>query len=349
MSQRPFAVLLAAPLLLALVVAAIVLPLPYVIYSPAYTVNVLGEDDGKEIIEVTGHRTYEDDGQLRMTIVYVTQPDGRVTLFDAMSAWLDDERSVYPYDSVYRPNETQEQSQQEGAAQMVSAKDTAVAMALTELGYYVEQITVREVEAGSPAEGIFRVGDRLLTVDGVRVHTSADVSAAIQSAAPGAPVSFGVRRDGSRRTLRVVPRETDGQRRIGIQLDVAVDLPFQVDINIDPAIGGPSAGLMFALATYDRLTPGSLTDGKAVAGTGTIDLSGRVGPIGGIQQKIVAARDEGVPLFLVPADNCTDAVRSPNGPMRLVKVSTLDDALTSIETWARDKNAALPACAGAPS
>ncbi|MEZ5096754.1 MAG: PDZ domain-containing protein [Nocardioides sp.] len=349
MSQRPLAALLAVPLLLALAMAALVVPLPYVIYSPAYTVNVLGRSDGKDVIQVSGHRSYDDPGQLRMTVVYVTQPDGRVSLFDAMDAWLDDEKSIYPYDAVYRPDETQAQSQQEGAAQMVSAKDAAVAMALVELGYNVERITVSQVEPGAPADGALRVGDRILRVGGTAVRTTDDISRTIQAAAPDAAVRFVVRRAGGRRSVDVVPRDIDGQRRVGIQLDVGVDLPFTVDINIDSGIGGPSAGLMFALATYDRLTPGSLTDGAAVAGTGTLDLSGRVGSIGGIQQKIVAARNEGIPLFLVPADNCTDAVQAPNGSVRLVKVSTLDDALASIQTWTSDHDAELPACAGAPS
>lgn len=344
MSQRPLAALLAIPLLLALVMAALVLPLPYVIYSPAYTVDVLGENEGKDVIEVTGHKSYDDPGQLRMTVVYVTQPDGRVTLVDAMQAWLDDEKSIYPYDSVYRPDETAEQSEQEGAAQMVSAKDAAVAMALVELGYHVERISVAQVEAGAPAEGRLRRGDRLLRVDDVRVRTTDDVSGAIQAAAPGEAVRFVVRRDGRRQRVEVVPREENGQRRVGIQLEVGVDLPFTVDINVSSDIGGPSAGLMFALATYDRLTPGSLTEGAAVAGTGTLDLSGRVGSIGGIQQKIVAARNEGIPLFLVPADNCDDAVHAPNGSTRLVKVTTLDDALSSLEAWSRDHAADLPSC-----
>ena len=88
-------------------------------------------------------------------------------------------------------------------------------------------------------------------------------------------------------------------------------MPFDVSVNINDDIGGPSAGLMFSLAIYDTLTPGSLTGGQVVAGTGTIDDGGQVGPIGGIQQKIAGAREAGAQLFLVPPDNCADAARAP--------------------------------------
>ena len=115
-------------------------------------------------------------------------------------------------------------------------------------------------------------------------------------------------------------------------------------VNIDPDIGGPSAGLMFSLAIYDTLTPGSLTGDQVVAGTGTIKDDGSVGPIGGIQQKIVSARDDGASLFLVPPDNCDDALGAPNEDMRLVRADTMHDAVTSIEAWVKNPDASLPTC-----
>ena len=121
-------------------------------------------------------------------------------------------------------------------------------------------------------------------------------------------------------------------------------LPFPVQVDINPAIGGPSAGLMFSLAIYDTLTPGSLTDGGRVAGTGEIADDGTVGPIGGIQQKIVGARQDGAQLFLVPSDNCTDAEGARNGDMRLAKVTTFQSALSIVQTWAKNHDAKLPEC-----
>ncbi len=133
--------------------------------------------------------------------------------------------------------------------------------------------------------------------------------------------------------------------QVGIQLGQGFILPFPVSVTIDPRIGGPSAGLMFSLAIYDTLTPGSLTDGGEVAGTGEISAEGKVGPIGGIQQKIAGARDDGAQLFLVPADNCDDAKGARNGDMRLARVDTFETALKAVQTWAADHDAKLPSCA----
>ena len=129
-----------------------------------------------------------------------------------------------------------------------------------------------------------------------------------------------------------------------LRLGVGYEFPFKVTVNIGDSIGGPSAGLMFALSIYDVLTPGSLTAGGTVAGTGTITGNGRVGEIGGIQQKIVGARNDGAQLFLVPADNCEDTQGAHNGDMRLVRVDTFDTAKSAIETWAEDHDAKLPSC-----
>ena len=105
------------------------------------------------------------------------------------------------------------------------------------------------------------------------------------------------------------------------------------------------ANLLFSLAIYDTLTPGSLTGDQIVAGTGTIDEKGKVGPIGGIQQKIVGARDDGAVLFLVPPDNCDDALGARNGDMRLVKAVTMHAAAQAIEKWVKNPDAKLPTCA----
>ena len=343
MTQRTLAGLIAAPLLIALWVAAATEPLPYVTYEPGLTVDVLAENHGQEIIQVQGHKTYRDDGELRMTTVYVSQPDANVTLAELMHDWISPEDSVYPYKAVYRPDETTEQNRQEGAVEMVSSQDAAVAVALDEMGYDVQPaVEVLSVVDGSPAQGALQVRDIFLEVDGRKVTSTDDVIKAVQSVPPGQQVTFVVRRDGRRVEVPVTPEEKDGKPTIGIQLGTGYQFPFKVDVNIDPAIGGPSAGLMFSLGIYDTLTPGSLTHGEVIAGTGTLDGAGRVGPIGGIQQKIVGARDAGAQLFMVPPDNCKDALGAPHGDMRLVKATTLHDAVQALKTWDADHDAALP-------
>lgn len=345
MTNRSGATLVALPLLALLVAGASFWPVPYVIYSPGVTVNVLGTQDGKEVIEVSGHRAYRDDGQLRMTTVYVTQPEGKVNLFEALYAWLDPDRSVYPHDSVYPREITTEQNRQESAVQMVSSQDAAIANALRELGYTVPEVTeVQLVVDDMPAQGQLEVRDVLRKIGDTRITGPQDVVDAVEGAPVNQPLAFRVLRDGERVDLSITPKQVDGKNRIGIVPGPGYDFPFEVKVNIDPAIGGPSAGLIFSLAVYDTLTPGSLTEDGAVAGTGTIDDAGTVGPIGGIEQKIAAARDAGAGLFLVPSGNCEASRDADPGDMRLVKATTMKDALGSVEAWADDPDAALPAC-----
>jgi PDZ domain-containing protein len=347
MTQRTLAGLLAVPLLIGLWVTAAIAPLPYVTYEPGLTLDVLAEDHGSEIIQVQGHKAYHDNGELRMTTVYVSQPDAKVNLFELMHDWISREDSVYPYKAVYRPDETTEQNRQEGAVDMVSSQDTATAVALTELGYDVTSaIEVLSVNQGEPADGKLRVRDILLEVNGKPITSTDQVVEAVQAAPEGAPVNFVVRRDGARTPVSVTPRIKNGEPMVGIQFGPGFEFPFKVSVNIDPNIGGPSAGLMFSLGIYDTLTPGSLTDGETVAGTGTIDADGKVGPIGGIQQKIVGARDAGAKLFMVPPDNCSDAAGAPHGEMRLVKATTMHVAVDAIQAWVDDPDADLPTCEG---
>jgi PDZ domain-containing protein len=345
MSRRILAGVIAVPFLVALWLAALLLPVPYVTYSPGLTVDVLAEDGGKEIVQVSGHKTYRDDGELRMTTVYVTQPKARVNLFEAMSAWLNRDEAVYPYDAVYGNDETPEQSETESAIQMVSSQDAAIAVALDELGYDVKPIVeVLNVQKGLPADGKLKLRDVLLKVNDRKITGAQQVVDLVTKTKPGESVTFLVSRNGKPVTVVVKPREVDGNLRVGVTTGPGYVFPFQVSVDIPDNIGGPSAGLMFSLAIYDTLTPGSLTGGQIVAGTGTIDAAGAVGPIGGIQQKIVAARQSGAKLFLVPADNCADAEGAPNEGMRLVKVTTMHDARQSIAAWVKDPDVSLPSC-----
>jgi Lon-like protease len=350
MTQRTLAGLLAVPLVIALWVAAAVESLPYVTYEPGVTVNVLGDnDDGDPIIQVDGHRTWNDDGALRMTTVYVSQPDAHNTLFELMQDWVSSSSAVYPYDAIYQEDETAEQSRQQGQQEMTSSQDAATAAALTELGYDVTEAVVAGVEKGTPADGTLEEGDVIVRVGDTKVSDSDELVDTVTDLQADQPVDLVVRRDGKRQTVTITPQEVDGRPQVGIQVGTqTTDFPFDVSIAIDPSIGGPSAGLMFSLGIYDSLTEGSLTDGRTIAGTGTVDAAGTVGPIGGIQQKIVGARDAGAELFLVPPDNCDEAVEAPNGDMRLVKAESTHSALQSIQAWVKDSDAALPTC-GDPS
>ena len=349
MTQRTTAGLVAVLLLGALVAWTVFKPMPFVTYEPGQTLNVLGENDGEEIIQVSGAKTYRDGGELRMTTVLVSTPGARLDLFTLMTDWMNPEKAVYPYDSVYAPETTQEENREEGQVDMVTSQDAATAAALRELGYEVTPvIEVTAVTPDTPADGELQVRDILLEVGGIPIKSAEDVAKAVSEAPKGKPIPFKVKRggkDGKIVETEITPTTIDGAQRVGIRIGIGYEFPIDVTVNISDNIGGPSAGLLFSLAIYDTLTPGSLTGDQIVAGTGTIDEKGKVGPIGGIQQKIVGARDDGAELFLVPPDNCDDALGARNGDMRLVKAVTMHAAAQAIEKWVKNPDAKLPTCA----
>lgn len=346
MSQRLIAAVTAVPLVLGLILAAALMPLPFVVYSPGDTFDVLAKDQNEaEIIQVLGHKTYRDGGQLRMTTVLVTAPETDRTLFDLMGAWIDPDDAVYPYEDVHGKDKTDEQNKIEGEVQMVTSQDSAIAVAQTELGLEVTPLPgVAHVNSGQPADGKLRVRDLFLKVGGQAVKTTEDVVSAVRNSTPGEPLDFEVFRDHERTEVTVVPEKGKDGPQVGIVLGTGFRFPFDVSVNIPPEIGGPSAGLMFSLAIYDTLTPGSLTDDEIVAGTGEISPDGTVGAIGGIQQKVISAREADAELFLVPPGNCADALEADNGDMQLVRADTMHSARLAIEEWAADRDADLPSC-----
>ncbi|MBJ7332417.1 MAG: PDZ domain-containing protein [Solirubrobacteraceae bacterium] len=354
MTQRMIAACVSVPLLLGLIAVAVFVPVPFASYHPGPTFDVLGEEDGQEIIQVNGAKTYRDDGEIRMTTVSVSQEGVEKNLFEMMGDWIDPDSAVYPYDIVHPPGTTREQEEIEGQVQMVSSQGNAIAAALRQLDYDVEPaLEVLSITPASPADGALAVRDKFVSVDGVALtpdQAGQDaLLEAIQNAEDGQKLSFVVLRDGKEVTVPVGTAEVtddDGttRRQIGIGLGLGFIFPFTVSVNISDNIGGPSAGLLFALAIYDTLTPGSLTGGQDVAGTGELDAEGVVGPIGGIQQKIAGAREAGADLFLVPEANCPDALGADNGDMRLVRATTFVETLDAVEDWVEDPDADLPSC-----
>jgi len=350
MSRRSIASVMVFCLAAALIAVAALLPVPYVTMNPGPTVNVLGRAGARPIIAVTGHRTYPTKGQMRLTTVSVTNPTATVRLGEALRAWFDRTDAVYPRDVIYPPDESPQESQQQSDVEMVSSQDTAIAAALTELGYRLPlQTEVLAVTKGSPADGKLKTRDRILRINGTRITKADQVSKAIQAAGVGKTSTFVVRRGNRNRTVRVTSEPAPGHpkvARVGVQIGTGYDFPFDVSVRLGEQIGGPSAGLIFSLGVYDTLTPGSLIGGGKVAGTGTIDEHGNVGPIGGIQQKIVAAADAGATLFLVPPDNCDSALAADvtKDEIKLVKAPTMHSAVRSLRAYAANKNASLPAC-----
>jgi Lon-like protease len=346
MTQRTLAAVIALPLVVVLVVLAWVLPLPYTIYRPGPTVDVLA----KIKVDDASVKTYPDPGsQIRMTTVNETLPSAHLGLWSLLGAWISRDAAVYPKSVAYPEADTTDTtSQQEGAQEMTGAQEAATQVALEELGYHVFQgAKIASVVTGGPADGRLRKDDVVTAVGSRQVSTSAEFVSAVQGLTPGRPATFSVTRGGKSVEVTITPSKQGGTAHLGVSIADAVKMPFNVDLGIPEAIGGPSAGLMMTIAIYDYLTPGSLTGDQPIAGTGTISQNGAVGPIGGIQQKIPAAKDAGAKIFLVPADNCEDVAGSDHGSMRLIKVTSFDDALSSIQTWVKDPSAQLPTCGGA--
>lgn len=346
MTQRTGAGLLALCLLAVLWGTAAFVPLPYVTYYPGPTVDILATNDGDETVQVTGADAYYDDGELRMTTVYVSQPEDDVTLPELLRAYFDPDAAVWPRSSIYAPDETDESSDVDSSVAMLSSQDTAIAAALTELGEQFDPVVeILNVTPGLPAEGKLEVRDVLLKVGGIDVTEAQDVVDAVDRAEAGEPIPFVVRRGEKQVSVQVTPSEdSEGDLRVGITPGLGFDFPFQVSVDIADNIGGPSAGLMMSLAIFDTLTPGSMTDGADIAGTGTITPTGEVGPIGGIQQKIAAARDAGAELFFVPADNCDGIGGVDTGDMRLARATTMHSAVETLSDWVADADAPLPTC-----
>jgi len=350
MSRRTVSSILACVLLVLLFALAAPLPVPYVTMSPGPTVDVLAETKGKEIVQVDGHRRFDTDGRLELTTVSVTSPTKELSLAEALTAWFDKTRAIYPRDVVYQPEKTVEDVQTESSVQMVSSQDTAIAAALSELGYKLPVVTeVLAVTKGAASEGKLKTRDKIVSVNGTEITDAASVSEAVQKVGVGGDVEFVVRRGSDTKTVNVTTKaspDDPDKAVVGIVVGEGFEFPFDVSVNISDDIGGPSAGLIFSLAVYDTLTPGALTAGHNVAGTGTISPDGTVGPIGGIQQKIVAAADSGAEIFLVPPDNCAAALAAEvdDEEIKLVKATNMHSAVESIKASAQDENAELPRC-----
>jgi PDZ domain-containing protein len=304
-------------------------PIPlFYAYLPGPVRNV---DD---LIDVSGADTYSSEGELLMTTVSV---DLEVTFVDWVSASFDSHSTVVDRDSVTGGNSFEDLQKQQLEA-MDQSKQHAQEVAFTALGIaHPTSNGVRIVQfvAEAPAAEVLRAGDVITKIDGAPVETSCEVGSVVGKLEPGSQVSVTVRRGSRTRTFEVdtlTDPQDSASAIIGVGLQ-DIDYRFDPGVKVDVESGeiaGPSAGLMFTLALYDRLTPEDLTDGKRIAGTGTIACDGQVGPIGGIEQKIAGAEGAGAEVFLAPAGNF-EAAQAAAEDIKVVRVSTFDDAVGYLE------------------
>lgn len=294
---------------------------------------------------IDGAPTYPSESRLDFSTVYVVGgPGSSPRVLDTVRSWADPGRAVVPLELMYPPSTTREQVSDSGTAAMESSQDMAIAAALDHLGRdYDTRLTVRSALPGAPAESVLRAGDELLALDGRPIGSLEALREDLDEKQDDT-AQVTVLRDGQRETVGVETVELNGTHQLGVYLDREFDFPLEVDFGLDE-VGGPSAGMMLSLSVIDRLSPGSLAGDHHVAGTGTIDAQGDVGPIGGIRQKLIGASASGAELFLAPVENCDEVVGHVPDGLAVVAVDTLEDAETAATTLARGGDlSALPTC-----
>lgn len=339
-NRRIITLLVALLPVLLLGVVGSVYTVPFVALGPGPTFDTLGEVEGREVVDVTGAEVDRTAGHLNMTTVAVR--DG-LTLFEALGFWVSGRHGIVPRAEVYPPGISREEVDQSNEQEFETSESNAEVAAMHQLNLPTA-VVVREVAEQGPSHDELRPGDQIVSVEGKPISTPEDVVSEISGQAPGAVVNVVYRRDGAERTATITlgarpDDETKGY--MGLTPTEAAAPPLRITFNLAD-IGGPSAGLMFSLALVEKLSPGDLDGGNFVAGTGSIDQDGKVGAIGGIQYKMMAAREAGAEIFLVPAGNCNEASqRIPDG-LRLVRVESLAGAVQALEDLQAGRE--VPSC-----
>ncbi|TGD84198.1 PDZ domain-containing protein [Mycolicibacterium sp. CH28] len=307
-----------------------VVTVPFVSLGPGPTFNTLGEVDGKQVVAIEGTPTKPTAGHLNMTTV--AQRDG-LTLGQALTLWVSGREQLVPRDLVFPPDKSREDVEKDQNADFKRSEDSAEYAAL---GYlkYPDAVRVEKVNDPGPSAGKLQAGDAIDSVNGTPVPDVAAFTSLLKATKPGQEIVIDYRRKNAPAGTARITLGTNGDRDYGYLGVAVLDAPwapFSIDFNL-ANIGGPSAGLMFSLAVIDKLTTGDLNGGKFIAGTGTISADGKVGPIGGITHKMLAAQEAGAAVFLVPAENCDEAKSMGDDRMELVKVDALGGAVDSLHT-----------------
>ena len=349
MSRRGITLLTAGAIAVILGVLAAILPVPYVVLVPGPPTDTLGNVGSTPVISVTGMKTYGTGGHLYLTTVGVIPAscEHDPTLSQAIRAWFDSHQAVQPKQAICPPDQSSQQVQQQNANEMSQSQSDAQTAALLYLGVKPTalQLVVGDVTPGTPAATVLQAGDTIIAVDHTAVTGPEQLHNLIGAHRVGTTLTITIDRGGHKQDVEVktvTASDGSGRPMIGITLDQhATFSTVHVRIGIDPnSVGGPSAGLMFTLGIIDKLTPGGITGGKTIAGTGTIDGFGTVGPIGGIQQKIAAATGHGpaprvhASYFLAPASECSDARAAAPKGLVLVRVDTLRTAVAALKAIA---------------
>jgi PDZ domain-containing protein len=338
--------------LVALVLVAALVRLPYLTLSPGSATPV------GPIISVGGGFPADHPEH---SVAYTTVSQRDATLLDALRGWIDDDVEVLPREAIYG-DQSGEQNRRYNAQLMDTSKLAAAVVAERRLGYQIDVpisgTVVRQIEPGSPAADVLRLDDVIVAVDGTPIEHIDQLRDLLQVGGPRAEHRLAVERPAGSSTRVEVPITTEAAEEdpsraiIGIvpeerilPFDLSKQLPIPLGID-SGRVGGPSAGLAFTLAILDVLTPGELTGGHRIAVTGTMDLDGNVGPVGGGTQKAVAVRNAGYEAFLVPSAEYKEVRAKVGRDLRVIAVDTLQEALDALASLGGDTaplDAARPA------
>ncbi|CAN5530206.1 PDZ domain-containing protein [soil metagenome] len=353
-SRRAGFLVVTVVLVVAMVAVLNLVHVPKVIYRPGPTYDTLGEVDGTSVIEVDGLKSYPTAGTLDFTTITLSGgPRFPVSAWEWIGAQFDPTTSIADEKEVFPDNVTPAEVREQNLELMTNSQQQAAVVALRAIDEEVpEEVKVAQVLVDAPADGVLSVNDTIVRVLDTDIESPDDLRAILQEVTPGEDVDFVIERDGEMQTIAVptteqVDTDADGNQSsrtiIGIYPVSDFELPYDIAINAGN-VGGPSAGLMFTLAVYDMITPGELTGGLDFAGTGTMNSKGDVGPIGGIQQKMVGAQRGGAEYFLAPAKNCGEVKSNIPDGLKVAKVATFDEARDVVESVGQDPDADLPQC-----
>ena len=342
-SRRVRTLIVAGAVFLALLVVSMTLPVPYVVLAPGLTCDTLSTCENQTVVNVVGLKK-DTTGALYLTTVNYTTDS--LTIFDALSAWLQDDKVVVPRSALFPPGQTTDQVNTQNKAEFANSQNSAIVAASCQLGFF-KAFGVVGLTDKSPSKGKLRAGDAFVSLDGKPANTRDKLKAALAGEKPGARVDIVVKRQqGGERTETIAlgkPLQGSKGASLGVETNVEPSClaPYQINLGLGDDIGGPSAGLMFALGIMDKLGT-NLTFGRTIAGTGTIDDAGEVGPIGGIQLKMIGAKRSGATVFLAPAGNCSDVKGAIPSGLQVIKVDTLAHAVQYLKDSHAGKS--VPSC-----
>jgi len=285
---------------------------------------------------------YEFDGFLYQ--LTVRRDEANVLIY--IWSLVNDSYDLYPREVILPDGVSPKELSEISIQNMRTSENVAIAVALKNVGYEISSkgdgVAVVGILDDSPVKDKLKKGDLLNSINNKNISSATEFISTLRTYSIGETVSIGLLReiDGNKKTLTIETTliehiEYEGEPMVGFlatTVNERFDFPFEIDIKTGN-VGGPSAGLMMALNVYNNLIPEDLTNSMIVAGTGTIEIDGSVGPVGGIKQKVIAAKKAGAELILVPVANFEEAKIFETEETAIVAVDSFSEALSVISQY----------------